>query len=83
VWPGCYNPTGCVDKMKDGAVRLDAKRQTFNPSSPEPGRWLNKIIRSPNESIDLERDFPKVTYFAASHFMLLVTILAAVDPNVM
>lgn len=69
--------------MKDGAVRLDAKRQTFNPSSPEPGRWLNKIIRSPNESIDLERDFPKVTYFAASHFMLLVTILAAVDPNVM
>ena len=52
------------------------------PSTPLPGKWLNKIIRSPNESIDLERDFPKVTYFAAAHFMLLVTILSAVDPNV-
>ena len=82
VWPGHWNPTGCVDKLKDGIVRLDKKRQTFNPSAPEPGKWLNLLIRSPNESINLDRDFPKVTYFAASHFMLQVSQLEVIDPCV-
>ena len=81
-WPGIWNPTGCVDKMKDGAVRLDKKRQTFNPSSPEPGKWMNMLLKSPNETIDLEKDFQPITYFAAHHFMTLVRVLDAIDPRV-
>ena len=82
VWPGNWSPTGCVDKKKDGVVRLDKKRQTCNLSAPEPGKWLNLLVRSPNETIDLQQDFPRVIYYASAHFMRQVSLLEAIDTRV-
>ena len=39
IWPCNVLPTGCVDKFLDGKLRHDKKRQTYNPSSPEPGKY--------------------------------------------
>ena len=78
-WPAHICPSNCVDKMKDGKVRLDKKRQTFNPSSPEPGKYQNLLVRSPNQTIDLEQDFPDLVYLAQQHFRSAIVTLEAID----
>jgi hypothetical protein len=63
VYPAFYSPTGAVHK-KDRLGNVDPlnMRPTADYSWPASGHWMEWLTKSVNDSVDLDRDFPRVRY---------------------
>jgi hypothetical protein len=82
-WPLFAAPTGCVDKtLRDGSVDPLNKRPTADYSWPVRGHWMSHLCRSPNELVDLERDFPWIYMMGAHDLIEQVQYLAALGDGV-
>ena len=82
-WPIKVSPTGCVDKaLRNGDIDPDNKRPTADYSWPPAGHWMWNLCRSPNESVDLERDFPFVYMIGAHDLIEQIQYLAALGDGV-
>ena len=69
LWPCFVHPTGSVPKtLRDGSRDLSCVRPTSDLSAPCSGMEWFGIITAVNDSIDLERDFPKCKYFSWEEF---------------
>ena len=69
IFPAMYSPTGAVHK-KDrlGNIDMENMRPTSDFSWGPNGHWLTWIVRSVNDSIDLEGGFPWVKYIGFKDF---------------
>jgi hypothetical protein len=82
-WPIKVSPTGCVDKaLRNGDIDPENKRPTADYSWPPVGHWMWNLCRSPNESVDLERDFPFVYMIGAHDLIEQIQYLAALGDGV-
>jgi hypothetical protein len=78
-----YAPSGCVDKnLRDGTVDPLNKRPTADYSWPPPGHELAYLVTSPNDSVDLQRDFPYIYMIGAHDLIEQVQYLAALGDGV-
>jgi hypothetical protein len=82
-WPIKASPTGCVDKaLRNGDIDPENKRPTADYSWPPAGHWMRHLCCSPNEAVDLERDFPWVYMIGAHDLMEQVQYLATLGDGV-
>ena len=83
IYPAMYSPTGAVLK-KDRLGQVDAhnRRPTSDFSWPAHGYWLEWIVQSVNDSIDLETDFPWVKYVGFKDFAAQALYLKALGEEV-
>ena len=62
-WPGVATPKGAVRKPhRSGGFDPKKMRPTADRSWPAPAYWLELLLKSPNASVDLERDAPYIFY---------------------
>ena len=81
--PAGVYPTGATTKKdRQGRVCEDQCRPTADYSWGPPGHWLNWLMRSPNSTVDLERDFPWVYYATTRDYMEEVVFLLALGGGV-
>jgi len=78
VWPCFAHPTGAVPKhLRSGEVDKDSCRPTSDLSWPCTGTdWYGTIL-AVNDSIDLERSFPRCKYFSWEQFCLRLSCMKA------
>ena len=82
-FPSTVSPTGAtVKKDREGRIDPNAIRPTADYSWPPANHWLRWLVQSPNESVDLENDFPWVYYATTRDFMEQVLFLDALGSGV-
>ena len=84
VHPAIYSPTGAVPKKtRMGVIDPNNCRPTADYSWPPAGYWMEWLIASVNESINLETDFPWVKYIRHSDFVDQILCLKALGEPVL
>ena len=69
VFPATYSPTGAVfKKNRLGELDLEVRRPTSDFSWPASGFWMEWLVSSVNDSVDLAADFPEVKWMAFRDF---------------
>lgn len=69
IYPATYSPTGAVfKKNRLGELDLEVRRPTSDFSWPAHGFWMEWLLESVNDSVDLEEDFPDVKWMAFKDF---------------
>ena len=83
IWPLIVSPTGAVvKKLRDGSIDPDNMRPTADYSWPPPGFWMELLTKSPNASVDLQRDFPYIYYIGAHDLIAQILFLALLGAGV-
>ena len=70
IAPSYVTPVGAVcKKTREGKIDPTVMRPTADLSWPSTGYWMALLVRSPNASIDLERDFPYIFMITAANLI--------------
>lgn len=82
IYPAAYSPTGAVfKKNRMGEIDLEVRRPTSDFSWPANGLWMEWLVQSANDSVDLEGGFPHVQWMAFRDFANQAAALKALGED--
>ena len=82
-FPCMVYPTGATTKKKRcGAINDSVMRPTTDYSWPPRQHWLRWLVRSANESVDLDSDFPWLHYVTTMDFIEQILFLKSLGVDV-